>query len=75
MTFTFARAYGSDLSDDRLRRLNNSEAKGFDYIKLNSPITRKAYEEHCALSTKTTERHLKNFVELNYSSSLFNVMM
>ena len=65
LIFTFSRAYGIGLSDDRFRELTNAEAKGFDYIRLNSPFTRKGYEGHQGLSTKTAERHLARFVGLN----------
>jgi len=65
LSFAFSRAYCVSTSDERLSKLNSNEVKGFDYIRLNSPITRKAYEEHFGLSTKTAERHLAHFVELS----------
>jgi predicted HTH transcriptional regulator len=51
--------------DERLKKLNTAEVKGYDFIRLNSPLTRKIYEENLGLSTKTAERHLTRFVELN----------
>lgn len=65
LVFSFPRAYGVGVVDERFIKLNSAEVKGFDFIRLNAPITRKAYEEHLSLSTKTAERHLAHFVELN----------
>jgi len=65
LVFSFPRAYGGAVIDERLNKLSSTEVKGFDYIRLNAPITRKAYEEHLALTTKTAERHIAHFVELN----------
>jgi len=65
LTFAFSRAYGVGIYDERLGKLSGSEARGFDYIRLNAPITRKAYEEHFGLTTKTAERQLSHFIELN----------
>jgi ATP-dependent DNA helicase RecG len=65
LTFLFPRDYSKGISDERLNTLSSTEAKGFDFIRLNSPITRRAYEESLSLSTKTAERHLAHFVELN----------
>jgi len=65
LVFSFPRAYGVGFGDESFKKLNSAEIKGFDFIRLNAPITRKAYEEHLGLSTKTAERHLAHFVELN----------
>ena len=65
LIFTFPRDYSAGVSDERTGSLSNAEIRGFDFIRLNSPITRKAYEENLGLSTKTAERHLAHFVELN----------
>lgn len=65
LTFLFPRAYGMGINDKRLSTLSNAEVKGFDYIRLNSPITRKVYEEYFGLSQKTAERHLGRLTELN----------
>ena len=64
LTFTFSRAYGIKNGDERLNKLNSIEARGFDYIRLNAPVTRKEYEESLGLATKTAERNLALFVEL-----------
>ena len=64
LTFAFSRAYGLGISDERISKLSNTEAKGLDYIRLSSPITRKAYEESLGVTTKTAERNLALFVEL-----------
>lgn len=53
------------INDKRLSTLSDAEVKGFDYIRLNSPITRKVYEEYFGLSQKTAERHLGRLTELN----------
>jgi ATP-dependent DNA helicase RecG len=65
LTFTFSREYGNGVGDERLSTLSGSEAKGYDYIRLNSPVTRRAYEENLDLSQKTAGRHMAHFVELN----------
>jgi len=64
LTFTFPRAYGIGDSDERSHALNTKEKIGLDYIRLNSPITRLAYEEHFEMNTKMAERHLTHFVSL-----------
>ena len=64
LTFTFSRAYGISNGDARLNKLSGIEARGFDYIRLNSPVTRKTYEENLGLTTKTAERNLALFIEL-----------
>jgi len=61
LNFTFSRAYGNK-SNGQI--LSKSESRGLDYIRLNSPITRKAYEDALGLITKTAGRHLARFVEL-----------
>jgi ATP-dependent DNA helicase RecG len=68
LVFSFPRAYGVANADERISKLSSSEIKGYDYIRLNSPIKRKAYEENLGLSTKTAERHLARFIELNLVS-------
>ena len=65
LVFSFPRAYGVVVVDERFTKLSSIEVRGFDFIRLNAPITRKAYEEHLGLTTKTAERHLAHFVELN----------
>jgi ATP-dependent DNA helicase RecG len=65
LTFTFSRAYGIGAGDERLSRLSKTEIKGFDYIRLNTPVTRKAYEDYIGTSQKTAARHLTHFIELN----------
>ena len=64
LTFAFSRAYGLGTSDERISKLSNIEAKGFDYIRSNSPITRNAYEKNLGINTKTAQRNLSLFVEL-----------
>ena len=65
LIFTFSRDYGNGNGHKQSSELSSSEVKGLDYIKLESPITRKDYEEHMGLSQKTAERHLAHFVKLN----------
>jgi predicted HTH transcriptional regulator len=65
LVFTFSRAYGNGVGG-QYEGLTAAEAKGLDYIMLNSPVTRKAYEEHFGVSTKMAERHLTRLVELNF---------
>jgi len=65
LTFTFPRAYGIGDSDERSHGLNDQEMRGLDYIRLNSPITRLAYEEHFGLSTRMAQRHLRHLVSLS----------
>ena len=38
---------------------------GYDYIRLNSPIKRKDYEDNFGISKKMAERHMAHLVELN----------
>jgi len=67
LTFAFSRAYGnrnSNNGDARVNALNKTEAKGYDYIRLNSPITRKAYEAHFGIAGITANRHIARFLEL-----------
>jgi len=64
LTFAFSRAYGIGISDERVRKLSNSEIKEFDFIKLNSPFTCKTYAENFGLTTRMAQRHLARFVEL-----------
>jgi ATP-dependent DNA helicase RecG len=64
LIFSFSRSYGIGVNDKRLAELSKAEAKGFDYIRLNTFITRKSYEENVGVSTKTAERHLTHFVKL-----------
>ena len=61
LNFTFSRAYGNG---GRLAMLNRTEAKGYDYIRLNSPITRKSYEESQGVSGMTANRHISLFIKL-----------
>ena len=65
LTFLLSRAYGNSnaLVNSKIGTLNEKEAKGFDYIRLNSPFTRKAYEDYLGVSKKTAERHLTRFIE------------
>ena len=67
LNFSFSRAYGNGRvnGDERTNVLNEKEARGFDYIRLNSPITRKAYEDYLGVSKKTAERHMTHFIEIN----------
>jgi len=65
LTFAFSREYGNGVGDERLSTLNKAEARGYDYIRLNSPVTRRAYEENLGLSQKTAGRHLARFIELD----------
>ena len=67
LTFTFSRAYGNDIGivNDHTGMLSNKEAQGFDFIRLNSPFTRKAYEDYLGVSKKTAERHLTRLLEQN----------
>ena len=64
LTLIFPRTYGIGDLDKRSHALNAKEKRGLDYIRLNSPITRLAYEEHFELNTKMAERHLTHFVSL-----------
>ena len=68
LSFSFPRAYGNgngkENGNGRLSELSAVEAKRFDYIRLNSPITRKEYEDKHRVSKKTAERNLTRFVEL-----------
>jgi len=65
LNFTFSRAYGNgNGTDERFAMLNKTEAMGYDYIRLNSPITRKSYEESQGVSEKTANRHIFLFVKL-----------
>jgi ATP-dependent DNA helicase RecG len=63
LVFTFSRAYGNGIGGQH-EGLTAAEARGLDFIKLNSSVTRKAYAEHFALTGKTAVRHLTRFVEL-----------
>lgn len=67
LNFSFSRAYGNGngKSNDERDTLSKSEAKGYDYIRLNSPITRKMYEDYFGVAGKTARRHLVRFAELN----------
>ena len=66
LTFTFSRAYGkrNGYSDDQQDTLSRTEAKGYDYIRLNSPITRKMYEDYLNIAEITANRHIARFVKL-----------
>jgi ATP-dependent DNA helicase RecG len=64
LVFSFPRRYDADVENEQFRELSNAEKKGIDYIRLNSPIVRKKYEQTLGLSQKTAERHLSHFVEL-----------
>ena len=66
LTFTFSRAYSkrNGYNDDKHDTLNKTEAQGYDYIRLNSPITRKMYEEHFEIAEITANRHIAHFVDL-----------
>jgi len=66
LVFEFSRSYDNgNHTDNRINLLSSNEGKGFDFIKLNSPVTRKSYEEHFGVSRKTAERHLSKLVSLN----------
>ncbi|MDR2571584.1 MAG: hypothetical protein LBD23_15010 [Oscillospiraceae bacterium] len=67
LNFIFSRAYGksNDGGDNIHGSLNKIEAKGYDFIRLNSPITRVMYEECFGVSGKTARRHLAHLIELN----------
>jgi len=65
LNFTFSRAYGNgNENDERLAMLNKTESIGYDYIRLNSPITRKSYEESQGVSGMTANRHISLFIKL-----------
>jgi len=71
LNFAFSRAYGNgNGNNERLATLSKTEAMGYDYIRLNSPVTRKMYEEHLLLAGKTARRHLAHFVKLNLIKKL-----
>ena len=66
LIFEFSRTYdNSKRVDERLNSLSKSELKGYDYIRINSPFTRKDYEENLGVSGKTASRQINHFIELN----------
>ena len=66
LNFSFSRAYGNGSSNSGFRHsgLSKTEAQGYDFIRLNSPVTRKSYEEHLGVSGMTANRHISLFVKL-----------
>jgi ATP-dependent DNA helicase RecG len=65
LIFAFSRAYGKGIGiGEQNFTLTKSEAKGYDYVRLNSPFTRKSYEEYLDVSEKTAGRHIARFIEL-----------
>jgi len=71
LVFKFPRAYGNGISNgEHSFSLTKSEAKGYDYIRLNSPFTRKEYEEYMKVSEKTAGRHISRFTELHLVRSV-----
>jgi ATP-dependent DNA helicase RecG len=71
LIFAFSRAYsnGNGISEQN-HPLTKSEARGYDYVRLNSPFTRKAYEEYLEVSEKTAGRHIARFIELGLVKSV-----
>ena len=71
LIFEFSRAYGNGASaDNRLSMLSSAELKGYDYIRLNSPVTRMAYEEHFGVAGITANRHIARLLELGLITRL-----
>jgi len=71
LIFAFSRAYDHRIGiGEQNHALTKSEAKGYDYIKLNSTFTRKAYEEYLGVSEKTAGRHIAHFIELGLVKSV-----
>ena len=65
LSFIYLRAYGNGKSNDgQFDKLSVSETKGYDYIRLNSPITRKLYEENLGVSSMTANRHIGRLITL-----------
>jgi ATP-dependent DNA helicase RecG len=67
MVFTFARdmdSFKEVAGDDRLKKLNDDELRGFNHIRFVKSITRKEYEGHFGYDTKKAERHLTHMTEL-----------
>ena len=66
LVFEFSRSYKNIIkSDSRLETLGDIELKGYDFIRLNTPVKRKEYAEYLNISQKTAERQLSKFVTLN----------
>ena len=71
LIFAFSRAYGNgNGSNGQKSVLSKSEAKGYDFVRLNSPFTRKAYEKALEVSEKTAGRHIARFIELGLVKSV-----
>jgi len=77
LIFAFSRAYGNGNGNGngngaggQMYALTKSEAKGYDYVRLNSPFSRKAYEEYMEVSEKTAGRHIARFIELGLVRSV-----
>jgi len=65
LIFTYSRAYGNVGSyNGVLDNLSAKEAKGYDFIRLNSPASRKFYEEQLGVSEKTANRQIARLVAL-----------
>lgn len=68
LSFTFARSSesaGRVSPRAGLDRLDENEIQGFEFVRLNGPVSRQDYQEAMSISTvKTAERQLKKMVDL-----------
>lgn len=67
LVLTFPRSFEvvkSVSGNEALGELNDEELRGYEFIRMESEITKKEYAKHFKYSDRQAERHLKKFTEL-----------
>jgi ATP-dependent DNA helicase RecG len=67
LTLSFPKTLKSSKSSsnsERIKKLNDEELIGFEYIKLHGTIKRKDYEDKYGYDKKKAERHLNKMVDI-----------